>query len=286
MLSRTLPPAAKKLTHAARRHLSQGLNAAAIAANIRNPPLNFDDYPDIRKIKVPPNAAAIERITKRQQYTDRIIGLKYPHLSKPWPFYNAIAYRFDRRSPEEIIAQGGFSNDKPVFFAKDSADGGSYNTGVVNFSLIPGVTVLFLDDQKQATAGYLYATPMLDTDKTYLAPGPWRQPFIGTLPLTYNRWFLARKIVDANPRILTLASDILSYGISPAEFQMQYNNNHFLGDEALQAFFEGRIITPQESYASTAEHPANYNIVDTTLSLKLVTLPRTYSNRNNNTLEL
>lgn len=163
---------------------------------------------------------------------------------------NAIGYRLDGRSPEQIIAEGGFLPKEDRVWISTRMDAPN-NEGLVGFSLLPGVTCLFTENVQQQNKPYLYAVPI---DIGYAMKGEWRQIVAPALPLP--DWWCAKRVeAITQDGQITLGQSEGHHG----EMQALY-------DEQFHAFLQGDIRKPKCIDYGSEDYSPVFEIVDSLLS--------------------
>ncbi|MDB2415138.1 enterotoxin A family protein [Rickettsiales bacterium] len=164
---------------------------------------------------------------------------------------NGLTYRFDSRSPEEIIEAGGFSPNGGRAYIN-----GSVVRGPVSTTLLPEAAILF----SQKKGGYLYTLPIL---QGYVLQGDkgeeWRNVALPSLPLP--GFFMAKPIEAIEGGFAYLGALV---GLSE-----EINQDLSVDDEALSQFASGEIKIPRDLSGGDPDYPAFYVIKDTNFSKRI-----------------
>lgn len=191
-------------------------------------------------------------IKERQRIIDAV-NRQYPDMRLQ--DINEVGYRLTSRTPEELLAAGGFlPKEQSVHIA--SKTGSPNNSGLVDFSLVPEVTTIFTPFRDRGRKRqFIYAAPL---DKGYLMPGDWRQ--VATPGLPMPEFLIAREVLENKHNHMRLG-DARLIGHIPARYA---------NDERFQQFmFEKEIEIPQDIGLGDEHSPALYSIRDTAVSSRL-----------------
>lgn len=203
--------------------------------------------PDIQNFPLRTTPLAIQKIKYLQDEKIKEMRKKYPDILEYQFPQGKIVYRLCNLSPSDMIRQGGFVNHNDLWI---SNTGTGYTRGFVNFSLLPSVSCLFIENVNKNDTPYLYACYV---ERDFFAPGGRWPQIIFPGAFTVPKFWVARAIEKITPDRNLLFGEMMGHTEVP-------NINL---DKSFLEFSQSSLQMPKILDLSNEEGEMDFEIIDT-----------------------